>query len=75
MNTWKTHEFAHCNDVVIVEGDGLKIHDFYSHKILIHISSHSKNETNIRNIGYIIGSKMILSTLSSLYTLQIVSHV
>jgi hypothetical protein len=67
----KKHEFAHHDDVVIVEGDGLEIHDFYSHKILMHISSHSKNETNNRSIGYI----MMLSTLLSLDTLQIVSHV
>jgi hypothetical protein len=71
----KKHEFARYDDVVIVEGDGLEIHDFYSHKILMHISSHSKNETNNRSIGYVIGLEMILSTLSSLDTLQIVSHV
>jgi hypothetical protein len=71
----KRHEFAHHDDVVIVEGDGLEIHDFYSHKILMHISSHSKNEMNNRSIGYIIGLKIILNTLSSLDTLQIVSHV
>ncbi len=71
----KKHEFAHHNDVIIVEGDGLEIHDFYSHKMLIHISSHSKNETNSGSIGYIIGSEMILNILSSLDTLQIVSHV
>jgi hypothetical protein len=28
----KKHEFAHHDDVVIVEGDGLEIHDFCSHK-------------------------------------------
>ncbi len=36
----KKQEFAHHDDVVIVEGDGLEIHEFYSHKILMHISSH-----------------------------------
>ncbi len=40
----KKQEFAHHDDMVIVEGDGLEIHDFYSHTILMHISIHSKNE-------------------------------